>query len=173
VCHGLTEVPVEGVDEVMRLLVDAEKRCRVSETRMNKQSKCVSLRAFWRWRGAPCMLSLSLFRFLSRTLALSHSRTLALSHSRTLALPHSRTLALSHSRTLALSHSRTCPFLRPLYALAPTVSACPCPCSQPRPSNLHAAVNVHPSHRIRGASVFASFDRAAHRSTYRSHPVVD
>ena len=39
VCHGLTEVAVESADQVMALLAEAEKRCRVSETKMNKQSK--------------------------------------------------------------------------------------------------------------------------------------
>jgi hypothetical protein len=41
VCHGLTEVVVENTEQVMALLADAETRCRVSETKMNKQSKCV------------------------------------------------------------------------------------------------------------------------------------
>jgi hypothetical protein len=41
VCHGLTEVAVDTPEQVMALLADAEKRCRVSETKMNKQSKWV------------------------------------------------------------------------------------------------------------------------------------
>lgn len=38
VVHGLTEVPVTTADEVMKLLKEADKRCKYSETKMNKMS---------------------------------------------------------------------------------------------------------------------------------------
>lgn len=38
VCHGLTEVPVTGVKEVLDMLDEADKNTKVSETKMNKFS---------------------------------------------------------------------------------------------------------------------------------------
>jgi len=38
VCHGLTEVPITGVDEVLHMLDEADKFTKVSETKMNKFS---------------------------------------------------------------------------------------------------------------------------------------
>eukprot|EP00047_Mylnosiga_fluctuans_P020491 m.92966 g.92966 ORF g.92966 m.92966 type:complete len:1128 (-) comp8525_c1_seq1:83-3466(-) len=38
VCSGLTELPVATLEEVMKLLQEAEARCRFSETKMNKMS---------------------------------------------------------------------------------------------------------------------------------------
>ena len=38
VCHGLTEVPVSSSADALRLLLDADKRTHVSETKMNKMS---------------------------------------------------------------------------------------------------------------------------------------
>lgn len=38
VCHGLSEVVVTDTEQVMSLLSEAESRCRVSETKMNKMS---------------------------------------------------------------------------------------------------------------------------------------
>ena len=43
VCHGLSEVVVDSTEQVMALLAEAETRCRVSETKMNKQSKYVNV----------------------------------------------------------------------------------------------------------------------------------
>eukprot|EP00051_Salpingoeca_urceolata_P019076 m.273863 g.273863 ORF g.273863 m.273863 type:complete len:1122 (+) comp19342_c1_seq5:82-3447(+) len=37
-CQGLTEVPVSNGEQVMELLAEAEKRCKFSETKMNKMS---------------------------------------------------------------------------------------------------------------------------------------
>lgn len=37
-CDGLIEEPVANLDEVMKLLAEAEKRCKFSETKMNKLS---------------------------------------------------------------------------------------------------------------------------------------
>lgn len=38
VCHGLSEVPVSSVDDTLKLLNDAEKKSKFSETKMNKLS---------------------------------------------------------------------------------------------------------------------------------------
>jgi hypothetical protein len=38
VCAGLLELPVTSADQVMEMLRDADKRCKVSETKMNKMS---------------------------------------------------------------------------------------------------------------------------------------
>eukprot|EP00035_Acanthoeca_spectabilis_P020291 m.432117 g.432117 ORF g.432117 m.432117 type:complete len:1136 (-) comp17393_c0_seq1:46-3453(-) len=38
VCHGLTEIPVTGVQEVLSMLDEADKLTKVSETKMNKYS---------------------------------------------------------------------------------------------------------------------------------------
>eukprot|EP00048_Salpingoeca_helianthica_P015751 m.228427 g.228427 ORF g.228427 m.228427 type:complete len:1144 (+) comp17477_c0_seq1:140-3571(+) len=38
VCAGLTEIPVNTLEEIMQALVEAEARCRFSETKMNKMS---------------------------------------------------------------------------------------------------------------------------------------
>jgi hypothetical protein len=43
VCQNLTEVMVREPSEVMRLLEEANTRCHIAATRLNKQSKCVSL----------------------------------------------------------------------------------------------------------------------------------
>ena len=38
VCAGLLELPVTSADQVMEMLREADKRCKVSETKMNKMS---------------------------------------------------------------------------------------------------------------------------------------
>lgn len=41
VCQNLTEVPVKDPTEVLRLLEEANTRCHITATRLNKQSKYV------------------------------------------------------------------------------------------------------------------------------------